>query len=342
VTGALRLAIAGCGDIGGWMARLARLNRHIRLVACCDRTQPVAAQFAARHKIPRAYDDYRAMFTGEDLDAVYLAVPHDLHLEMARAAVEAGLHVLLEKPLAHTLAEGEEIVRLVEQAPVRVGINYQYRYDPGCYALAMAARRGELGALYYGRCNVPWQRAHAYFESGPWRGQAARAGGGTLLTQGSHALDVLLWAMGSPPRAASGVTARFKFPQVEVEDTALGIVELENGALIQISSSMAASPEQPVTFALYGERGTALYRTGTLARVRFRGVRVKRQHPPAWGLHPLQRSLAAFCAWVTEGRPYLTPAGEALPVLAAVDALYRSARTGRREAVGGTPLPAGE
>jgi len=329
----LRLAIAGCGDIARWMALFSWLNRRIRLLACCDRTLPTAEAFAARFRIPRAYADYGTMLQEETVDAVYLAVPHDLHFYMACAAIEAGCHVLVEKPITRTLAEGQELVRRAQAAGVRVGVNYQYRYDRGCYALAQAARRGDLGRLYYGRCNVPWHREAAYFEQGAWRRELARAGGGTLLTQGSHALDVLLWALASPPRAAAGLTARPGFPQVEVETVALGTVELENGALIQISSSMVARPEQAVTLELYGERGTALYSNRPLPHVRFRGLPVRRMRPPGRGVHALQRSLEAFRAWVMEDQPYLTPAGEALPVLAAVDALYRSSRSGKKESV---------
>jgi predicted dehydrogenase len=329
----LRLAIAGCGEIAGWMAFLARLNRRIRLVACCDRTLPRAESFAARFRIPRAYADYGAMLRGEALDAVYLAVPHDLHLEMACQAIDAGRPVLLEKPIARTLAEGQELVRQARAAGVRVGVNYQYRYDRGGYALAQAARLGDLGRVYYGRCNVPWHREAAYFERGAWRADPARAGGGTLLTQGSHALDLMLWAVDSPPRAATGMTARPGFPQARVETVALGTVELANGALIQVSSSMVARPEQAVTLELYGERGTALYSNRPLPHTRFRGQRVKRRRPPGRGVHALQRSLEAFRAWVVEERPYLTPAEEALPVLAAVEALYRSAQSGKKEPI---------
>jgi predicted dehydrogenase len=333
VSASLRLAIVGCGEIARWMAFFCRLNRRIHLVACCDRQLPVAEAFAARFRIPRAYADYGSLLAAERLDALYLAVPHDLHFEMVVAAIEAGIHVLVEKPITRTLAEGQEIVRRAGVADVRVGVNYQYRYDTGCYALAQAARQGELGELYYGRCNVPWHREAVYFELGAWRGELARSGGGTLLTQGSHALDVLLWALDSPPRAATGMTARPRFTQVEVETVALGTVELENGALIQTSNSMVARPEQAVTLELYGEHGTALYSNRPWPHVRFRGQRVRRMRPPVWGVHALQRSLEGFRAWVTEGRPYLTPAGEALPVLAAVDAIYRSAQSGEKEII---------
>ena len=329
----LRLGIAGCGWIAGYVALFARLNRRIRLQACCDRTLSQAEAFASRHRIPRAYADFEAMLQREALDAVYLAVPHDLHLEMARAAIEAGHHVLVEKPIARTLAEGQEMARLAREGGVRLGVNYQYRYDPGCYALTMAARQGDLGRLYYGRCNLPWDRETDYFQQGPWRSQLARAGGGTLITQGSHILDVLLWALGGQPHAAQGFIARQKFTQVEVEDLALGTVEMEDGALVQISSSMIAHPEQAITLELYGEKGTAIYRNRPLPHVRFRGTRVGRARLPVWGIHPLQRSLEAFRAWVADDRPYLTPAKEALPVLAAIEAIYRSTQSGQQERI---------
>ena len=329
----LRLAIVGCGEIGRWMGLFCKLNRRVRLVACCDNQQHVTEAFAARFRLPRAYDDYGALLEGERVDAVYLAVPHDLHFEMVTAAIEAGIPVLVEKPIARTLGEGREIVRRAAAADVRVGVNYQYRYDTGCYALAQAARQGELGELYYARCNVPWRREAAYFELGSWRGDLARSGGGTLLTQGSHALDLLLWALDSPPRAATCLTAQPGFPQVEVETLALGAIELESGALIQVSSSMVARPEQEVTLELYGERGTALYSNRPWPHVRFRGQRVRRVRPPVWGVHALQRSLEAFRAWVMEDRPYLIPAAEALPVLVAVEALYRSTQSGKVEPI---------
>ena len=329
----LRLAIVGCGDIGRTMAILARLNRRVRLVACCDHTVADAEAFAARFRVPQAYGDYQAMLAHAPLDAVYLSVPHDLHAGMIRAAVEAEKHVLVEKPITRTLEEGQEIVRMIRDAPVRVGVNYQYRYDSGCYALVQAARQGTLGRLYYGRCNVPWQRDAAYFEKGEWRGQIDQAGGGTLLTQGSHFLDILLWAMDSPPCAAWGQMAQMRFPQAQVEDLAMATVELENGALVQICSSMVARPEQAVTIELYGEKGTAVYSNRPFPRVRFRGVHVKKAKSPIWGLHALQRSLEGFRAWTMEKRPYLIPAGEALPVLAAVEAIYRSAGSGRKEPV---------
>jgi UDP-N-acetyl-2-amino-2-deoxyglucuronate dehydrogenase len=333
MTERLRLGIVGCGDIANYTAYLSRLNRRIHLAACCDYNPPTAERFAARHKISHVFESYHDLLAHKALDAIYLAVPHDLHFEMARDALQTGLHVLLEKPITRTLEEGESLARLADRSGLCLGVNYQYRYDVGCYALAMAAQSGDLGRLYYGKSNVPWQREKPYFEVGPWRGQKARAGGGTLITQGSHMLDLLLWSMGSQPKAAMGTTAQLKFHEVDVEDLAMAMVELENGALLEITSSMVAKPEQALRIEIYGAQGTARYSNKPFPHVKFMGPQIKRKRPPVKGLHAFQRSLEGFRRWVMEGEPYLIPAWEAIPVLATVSAIYQSATSGKREQV---------
>jgi predicted dehydrogenase len=335
----LRLGIVGCGDIAGYTALFARLNRRISLLACCDSSTEKVQTFARRHKIPAAYNRYEELLERESLDAVYLAVPHHLHFSLAQAAIQAGLHIFIEKPITRTLVEALALAELAEQAQIHLGVNYQYRYDFGCYALAQAARRGDLGVIHTARCNIPWHRETAYFQQAGWHASLETAGGGSLLTQGSHMLDVALWALGGRPKTAIGYTTRRIFKYVEVEDLAHGLVEMQDGALVQISSSMVANPEQALTIELYGEYATAIYTDRPLPHVTFKGRRIKKALPPVWGLHALQRSLEGFRAWVMEDRPYLTPARQAIPALATVEAIYRSAKTGCRESIQLGELP---
>ena len=333
MTDPMRLGMVGCGDIAGYTAMFARFNRRISLPACCDSSAEKAQVFARRHKIPTFYTSFEQMLEKTALDAVYLAVPHHLHFPMAQAAIQAGLHVFIEKPITRTLSEAFALADQAEQAHICLGVNYQYRYDIGCYALAQAARRGDLGTIHAARCNIPWQRAASYFHQAGWHARLDTAGGGSLLTQGSHMLDIVLWALGGQPHTAMGYTTRRKFKQVEVEDLAHGQLEMQGGALIQISSSMVANPEQALTIELYGEDATAIYTDRPLPHVTFKGRRIKKTPPPILGLHALQRSLEGFRAWAMEGRPYLTPAREAIPALAVVEAIYHSAQSGCRESV---------
>jgi UDP-N-acetyl-2-amino-2-deoxyglucuronate dehydrogenase len=330
----LRLGIVGCGSIAGYIASLARLNRGVRLTACCDRSEESGRAFARKHKIPTFYGAYEEILNDSSVDALYIATPHHLHYPMLKAAIQAGKPVWCEKPITRTLEEGLEIVKLANDAGIKVGVNYQYRYDAGCYALAMAARSGAMGEILYGRCNVAWKRGPDYFTNSPWHARLEQSGGGTLLTQGSHLLDLLLWACASPPRAATGMITRRKFHEVEVEDLAQGTIALESGAFIQISSAMIAATERPAEIELYGSEATALYGEQLLRpRLRFLGKHVRQARPPGKSPVSLSRSLEGFRAWIVEDRPYLIPARESLAALAAVEAIYQSAREKAQVAV---------
>jgi UDP-N-acetyl-2-amino-2-deoxyglucuronate dehydrogenase len=333
MSAALRLGVVGCGDIAGYVAWFTLLNFRIRISACCDISAERASRFARRFRIPRSFTKYTDLLDSDEIDAVYLAVPHHLHGSMICQAIEKGLPVLVEKPLTRTLDEGLQVLELSEKLGVPVGVNYQYRYDSGCYAVAQAARRGDLGRVLYARANLPWNRKAAYFENSPWHKSLAESGGGTLLTQGSHLLDILLWAISRPPVQVFGVTSKARFKDVEVEDLAMGTIEFEGGVLAQISSSMVALPEQALAIEVYGESGTAIYTDRPWPHTRFRGAKVNRVKPPVRGVHALARSLEGFRRWIQEGQPYLIPAREALLPLAVVTALYRSAESGSKEPV---------
>jgi len=326
----LNLGFVGCGGIAGFMARVSKWVPRVRLSACCDNHAERVQAFAKKFRIPQAFTDYAEMLEKADLDAVYLAVPHHLHYEMILSAVEAGKPVFVEKPLTRTLAEGQKLVE--SGLGQKVGVNYQYRYDSGCYAIARAVQVGALGKVHSIRINIPWHRTQSYFDGAAWHKTIAQAGGGTLITQGSHFLDVALWLLSEQPVSAMGYTASPGF-DVQVDTLAHGMVATSGGTLISITSSMAAAAEGAVTIEAYGELGTAIYRNLPWPAAKFLGVKVLKERPPEWGFHALQRSLAGFSNWVLADKPYLTPAQEALPVLAAVDGIYRSARSGVREAI---------
>lgn len=324
----LKLGIVGCGDIAGFTALVSRLVPQVQLSACCDINAERAQLFAKRHRIPEVFTDYSEMLEKADFDAVYLAVPHNFHYEMILSAVEAGKPVFVEKPVTRTLAEGKKLVDPV--AGQKVGVNYQYRYDKGCYALARAVQTGALGKVHSIRINIPWHRKQIYFDGAPWHKTITQAGGGTLITQGSHFLDIALWALGEDPVSAVGFTKSTGF-DVEVDTLTHGIVETMGGTLISITSSMVAASQQAVIIEVYGKQGTARYRNIPLPSVKFIGARVRKEHPPEWGVHALHRSLSGFANWVLTDKPYLVPAHEALPVLAAVDGIYRSVKSSCRE-----------
>ena len=326
----LNLAVVGCGDIAGFTALVSKLVPQVTLSACCDVNNERAEKFAKQHRIPQVFTDYNELLEKSKVDAVYLAVPHHLHYEMILSAVKAGKPVFVEKPVTRTLDEAKKLIK--EIGNTKVGVNYQYRYDSGCYALARAVRSGALGKIHSMRINIPWHRTQRYFDGAAWHKTIAHAGGGTLITQGSHFLDIALWALNENPVSAMGY-AKTPLFDVEVDTLTHGIVETEGGALVSVVTSMVTATEQKVTIEAYGEKGTAIYANSPLPHVKFIGVKIQRERPPEWGVHALQRSLAGFANWILNDKPFLTPAGSTLPVLAAVDGIYRSARSNAKEKI---------
>jgi UDP-N-acetyl-2-amino-2-deoxyglucuronate dehydrogenase len=326
----LNLAVVGCGDIAGFTALVSKLVPQMTLAVCCDVNAERAQGFAKRHHIPQVFTDYKELLEKSSVDAVYLAVPHHLHYEMILAAVKAGKPVFVEKPVTRTLDEGKKLIEAIGNA--KVGVNYQYRYDSGCYALARAVQSGGLGKIHSVRINIPWHRTQMYFDGATWHKTIAQAGGGTLITQGSHFLDVALWALGETPVSAMGYTAAPGF-DVEVDTLAHGIIETAGGTLVSVVSSMVAATEQQVTIEAYGERGSAFYSDRPFPHVKFVGVKIHKERSPEWGVHALQRSLMGFAKWILNDKPFLTPAASTLPVLAAVDGIYRSTAMGQKSKV---------
>jgi len=326
----LKLGIVGCGDIAGFTALVGKLMPQVTLAACCDVNAERAQGFSKRHRIPQVFTDYNELLAKSSADAVYLAVPHHLHYEMILAAVKAGKPVFVEKPVTRTLGEGKKLIEAIGNA--KVGVNYQYRYDSGCYALARAIQSGVLGKIHSVRINIPWHRTQTYFDGAAWHKTIAQAGGGTLITQGSHFLDVALWALGEAPISAMGY-AKTPLFDVEVDTLTHSIVETAGGTLVSVVSSMVAATEQKVTIEAYGEKGTAWYADRPFPQVKFIGAKVRKERPPEWGVHALQRSLKGFANWILNDKPFLTPAASTLSVLAAVDGIYRSAGTGQKSKV---------
>lgn len=328
----MRLSIVGCGDAAAAIALASHFVPGVRVVACVDRDRSRAERFAGRFRGSRVETEWVSLLRDETVDAVYVALPHNLHAEVATACAAARKAVLLEKPLSHDLASARHLLDSLP-ADHRVGVNYQYRYDPKAWALVSAARSGRLGELLYVTVDVPWHRGDDYFERSPWHGSREVAGGGTLLTQGSHALDVALQCIGSEPVAASGSTYRRRFDRHEVEDLAAAQVETAAGVPVFVVSSMVSRPGFPVSVRVFGRRGAGIYRGPARPSLRGHGVRLA--SPPVLSqLAAYRLSVGGFRAWVEGRERYRCPAEDAIAVLRAVHAVYESAAAGRRVEVG--------
>jgi UDP-N-acetyl-2-amino-2-deoxyglucuronate dehydrogenase len=326
-----------------------------RLVVVADPELARARRLAERAGCDAVADPEEALGR-PDVRAACVVAPNHLHAPLVMAAARHGRAVLLEKPPARDLAEA---VALVEACAGRVpfGLVLQNRFAPEARALREAVRAGELGTPVTASVVVRCWRDDAYFRAGPWRGRRETAGGGALLVQAIHALDLLDWIAG--PVVAAAARAGTRKHAVDVEDLLSAVLELASGATATLLATTAATPEFPARVELLGTQGSAVLLEARGAVRLWRGgagpadlaglamlERELADHLAApWpaGTSPeLHRAvLADFVASLAEARRPAVDGEAALRLQGLVEAIYAAARTGQRVEVGTARLATG-
>jgi UDP-N-acetyl-2-amino-2-deoxyglucuronate dehydrogenase len=261
----LKVAITGCGVIGRTHATALQEFPETEIVALVDAI-PAAAESLAAHiegsgrPRPAVYTTIAEALSGTDIDLVALATPSGLHIEQGLEILAAGKHVIIEKPLDVDLSRAQEI-EAAAQAAARSGVVAsvisQHRFDQASVAVADAVDKGRFGRLTSAIASVAWWRGQGYYDSGDWRGTWSMDGGGALMNQGVHTVDLLLWFMGRPVEI-NARTARLAHDRIEVEDTAVATVTFENGSLAVLHATTAAYPGLTVRVQLMGSEGSAV------------------------------------------------------------------------------------
>ena len=253
----LRFGIIGLGNIAPVHAAAIAGTPDAELVAVATRDPERGRAFAAQHNVTW-HADYAELLQRSDVDVVTICTPHDLHLPMTIAAAQAGKHVLCEKPMARTPAECDTMIEACEQAGVTLGVIFQSRFEALSRRLKQLIDDDALGRLLWVSANTIWYRTDAYYRSGPWRGTWAHEGGGVLINQAAHALDLLLWMSGMPDR----ITARTRTLNhaIEVEDGALAILEYADNRLGLIQATTVAYPGYPERLEIVGTNGRSIIR----------------------------------------------------------------------------------
>jgi len=240
----LRTALVGCGKVGHLHARALSRLPESRFVAVCGRDLELTKKFAAQYNV-KAYGDVEAMIAQSQVEALNVCTPHPQHAGPAVKAAKAGVHVLIEKPLASSLEDCDAIVNAGKQRGVRIGTVCQRRFYAPCQRVKRAIEDGKLGRPILGSVAMYGWRDEAYYRSDRWRGSWALEGGGVLVNQAPHQLDLLQWYLG-PIDELFGYWGNLNHPYIEVEDTAIAVLRFKNGALGNIVVSNSQNP------ALYG------------------------------------------------------------------------------------------
>ena len=248
--------VIGCGMIANFHAKAIADLENGELVACFDMFAESADKFASAQGCT-AYHDLDAMLADEKVDIVTICTPSGAHMEPAIAAAEAGKHVIVEKPLEITLDRCDRIIQACEANNVTLAAIFPSRFHRSSQMLKQAVEQGRFGRLTIGDSFVKWFRTQEYYDSGAWRGTWKLDGGGALMNQAIHSVDLLAWLMG-PVSSISANTATLAHERIEVEDVAIATLRFENGALGVIEATTAAYPGYLKRIELHGSEGSAV------------------------------------------------------------------------------------
>lgn len=250
-----RAAVIGCGDVSSVHFGALATMTAVELVAVCD-TDPGRRDAAVAEHGVAGYADHLEMLETVRPDVVHVCTPHHLHASLAIDCLDRGISVIVEKPLAHTLEDGRRLVEAAERSAAKIAVCYQNRYNATSETMRRLLQGGELGQVRGASATVMWHRAPEYYLDRPWRGTWAEGGGGLMMNQATHTVDLLQWLVGDVTRVEGHASTRSLAAVIEVEDTAEFVAEHANGAQSVFYATLANASNAPVTLDIVTDRAT--------------------------------------------------------------------------------------
>ena len=332
----LKLALVGVGAAAqvNHLPVLKRLES-VEVVALCDRDPEKAARVAQKWGIPTSYSRLEELLNDDDIDAVDLTTPNYLHAPMAMAALEAGKHVLCERPLARSYDEAAAMAKAAKKADRMLMCAVQHRFRPDAMLLRKFVEKGDLGTIFLAKGG--WLRQKTEWDSDEWRAQKRESGGGVVLELGFQMLDMALWVLGGPT-VASVTASVHRTKKGDVEDSATAFLRLESGATLTLELTWGLLMEKDFAYLnLFGSGGAALLNPfrvhkgmhGTLVNVTPELETSRNQYRQS-----MEAQIQHFADALHGHKHPMGLAAEILPVMELMDAIYRSADQGKEVKVG--------
>ncbi|MGD9127908.1 MAG: Gfo/Idh/MocA family oxidoreductase [Planctomycetia bacterium] len=341
---ALGFGIIGCGMIANFHARAIDDVRGAKLVACYD-TFPKAADRLSKSTGCTAYHDLKEMLADPAVDVVVIGTPSGAHMEPAVAAIRAGKHVIVEKPLEITLKRCDKIINEAKKAGVVVSTIFPSRFHDSSVAMKKAMDAKRFGKLTGGDAFVKWYRTQEYYDSGAWRGTWELDGGGALMNQAIHSVDLLTWLMG-PVTEIRAQVALLAHKRIAVEDHAVASLKFKNGALGVIEASTAIYPGYLKRIEIHGTEGSAMLEEEDIVKWDFSKKRASDKKivdamaskkstaggaadPAAMGHHGHACQFADVVKAINKGTQPAIDGREGRRSVEIILAIYKAAETGR-------------
>ncbi len=251
----LKVAVIGCGGISNVHLDSINSSKQARLIAVCDIDQERAKEKAKMYQVPY-YFDYRQVLDLE-LDAVHICTSHYTHVEIALAAIRKGIAVLTEKPMATKLVDADAMIAAAKDSQVPLGVIFQNRYNHSSIVVKDIVETSQLGKLLGCRMAVHWFRNDAYYDTSDWRGSWITEGGGALINQSIHTVDLMQWIMGDVESLQASIANR-GHRSIEVEDVVEASLRFKNGAVGSLYATTCYSYNADILLEIHGELGVAI------------------------------------------------------------------------------------
>ena len=256
----MKYALIGCGRIATNHVK-AVVNNYLEFVAVCDVIPEQMEVLLAKHGLEKdesikRYTDYKKMIEENDIELIGIATESGIHAEIALYCIDHGINVIIEKPIAMSMRDADEIVCRAEEKGVKVSACHQNRFNVAVQEMRKAVEQGRFGKLSHGSIHVRWNRNEGYYTQAPWRGKWA-SDGGALMNQCIHGIDLLRWMMGGEVEEVYGATRQQFHDYLEAEDIGMAVVKFKNGAIATIEGTTNVYPKNlEETLYLFGENGT--------------------------------------------------------------------------------------
>lgn len=337
---AYKVGIIGCGNIFPMHAASIGLTGMAKLVAVSDVKEDRAKKAAEKYGCAY-YTDYKQMIDKAELDVVHICTPHYLHAPMTIYAANAGKHVLTEKPMSITVEDAKAMIEACEQNGVTLGVIFQNRYNPGSLLIKEALEDGSLGRILGGKCSVTWKRTDEYYSKSDWKGTWDKEGGGVLIDQAIHTMDLLRWFVNDEIDYIDAQIGNRAHEKIEVEDSAEGVIKYKNGVVTGFFAINYYSYDAPVEIELHCEHGIAKM-AADRATIRYNdGTEISRDKNPHeaidygegvkhyWGVSH-SKQIKEFYADLAAGRTPAIDGREALKTQEMIAGVYRSGKENKR------------
>jgi UDP-N-acetyl-2-amino-2-deoxyglucuronate dehydrogenase len=320
--------VIGCGDVSVVHFEAIGALADLELVAVCDVDPDAASRASAHYDVP-SFASHAELLAAIRPDVVHITTPHDQHVQPAIDALAAGVHVVVEKPVAHTCEEADRLVAAAERPGTpKIAVCFQNRYNATSQAMADLLESGRLGSVLGASATVCWHRPPAYYKSRPWRGQVDRSGGGVLINQAIHSIDLLQWLLGEV-QVVRGRASRLALDGVDIEDTAQIVLDHQGDARSVFFATNANATDSPVTLEILTEGAELFLRRDLTVRYADGRVEVVEERQAAssgrtyWGVSH-QALIADFYARLGEPEPFWISPREASKSLDILSRVYAS------------------